>query len=393
MRGGSFRVSVLHPYSKLSGRQILGIPRGADVPVPLTRDPSEPAKTTLIRSSQVLAFDARDVIFEPNSEILSQDTRLFRQPHTRRLGRNLDPEDLYSASSQILWNSAHFCIREGGAAGPITIIPKGILLNGQSCTNWYHWIINILPKAFVVEEFVGLSPEIPYLVSQSLRGTRMEEALRLVIGKKKQVIFLEDRPYKVEQAFIIETPVREVYRPKNILSPVKWSDCGSFHFEIMARYRSHLRKNALRVSSTAASKVGNKLFLARDNVSRPYNQKEVESLLQGMGFESVSLEQKSFSDQVAIIASAKFVIGPTGAQWAAWLFSERAVGVILVPRFLKGSSLFAKLGVAGGSELFEFAMQSNELAWGQYNSTSSPSTVNNAELQAFLVKYWEANGL
>jgi capsular polysaccharide biosynthesis protein len=280
-----------------------------------------------------------------------------------------------------MWNSANICLRATSAPQKQITIPEGILLNGQACNNWYHWLINVLPKAFIAEKHLELSPKIPYLVSRSVQGTRMEEALRLVIGDDRKVLFLEDGPHKVQRGIVIEAPSREVYRPKNILWPINWAELGSFHSEIMAQYRSHILEKVKLGRLDTAPPTPGRIFLARDNFSRPYNENEVWTLLEGMGFNPVRLERLPFTEQVALMAEATMVVGPTGAQWAGWLFSERAVGLILVPRFLTRSSLFAKLGAAGSSELLELSMNSDAISWGQYFSTRVATRVDISRLK------------
>lgn len=380
-RAGRLRVNVLHPYATLAGREIGRIPSGNDISVALTRAPGAPVQSVQLRSSRILAIEAEGLVFEPQAEVISQSGRYFRQPLARRLGGRLDSENLYGASSLIIWNSSNVCIRAAGKAPEQATIPEGILLNGQACNNWYHWLINILPKAFIAETYLELSPKIPYLVSRSIQGTRMEEALRLVIGDDREVVFLEDRLHRVQRGIVIESPVREVYRPKSILSPINWSELGGFHSEIMTQYRSHILERVKQARLGLTAPTPGKIFLARDNLGRPYNQNEVGALLEGMGFAPVRLEQHSFAEQVALMAEAKIVVGPTGAQWAGWLFSERAVGLVLVPRFLSRSSLFAKLGAAGSSELLELSMNSDDISWGQYLTTRAMATVDVSRLK------------
>jgi capsular polysaccharide biosynthesis protein len=152
----------------------------------------------------------------------------------------------------------------------------------------------------------------------------------------------------------------------------------------MTNYRSHIIERALVNQRETLIDYSSRLFLTRENVSRPFNESEVGALLAGMGFASVSLEKLSFDQQVASMAAAKVVIGPTGAQWAGWLFSDRAVGIILVPPFLRKSSLFAKLGAIGASELFEFTINTSDVAWSQYNTTRVHATVDLNQLSVFL---------
>lgn len=306
------RVNMLHPFSTLAGSAIGKIPRASDRTVALTRTPGTPAQSVRLRSTRVLAIQAEDLVFEPQSEVLFQSGRYFRQPLARRLGGRLDSENLYGASSLIMWNSSTICIREGGQVEEKTSIPEGILLNGQACNNWYHWLINILPKAFIAETYLQLSPKIPYLVSRSIKGTRMEEALRLVVGNDRKILFLEDRLHRVQKGIVIEAPVREVYRPKNILFPINWSRLGSFHSEIMTEYRSHILERVRQAAPERTAPTHGRIFLTRDNLSRPYNQNEVQTLLEAWDLRpsnwSDSLlqsksrswpEQQSWSDQQA----------------------------------------------------------------------------------------------
>jgi hypothetical protein len=149
----------------------------------------------------------------------------------------------------------------------------------------------------------------------------------------------------------------------------------------MTQYRSHILAKVKLGRLDTAAPTAQRIFLARENVRRPYNQNEAGTLLEGMGFRSVRLEQLPFTEQVALMAEATIVVGPTGAQWAGWLFSERAVGLILVPGFLTRSSLFAKLGAPGTSELLELSMNSDAISWSQYFSTRVATRVDISRLK------------
>ncbi|MDA8580153.1 glycosyltransferase family 61 protein [Pontimonas sp.] len=331
------------------------------------------------------------MIFEPSSEILMQRQRYYRQPLPRRWSDDFR-ENLYAASSLISWNSSNFCVYGTGPAESCPEIPEGILLNGQTCTNWYHWLINLLPKAFIVEQYLDVDVRVPYLVSKSIQGTRMEEALRLVVGNERKVLFLEDRPHKVARGFLIETPVREIYRPKNILSKFRWSNLGSFHFEIMAQYRSHIIGQCLENKPEGQPEVRQRVFLARDNLSRPANQDEVGNVLEGMGFETLHLDLLPFKEQVSTLNQAKFVISTTGAQWAGWLFSQDAIGLILVPAFLTRSSLFSKLGFIGSSELLELTFKTTTSSWAEFYTSRVPADLPALEVRDFVAKVVQSAG-
>ncbi len=109
-RTGALCVDVLRPYATLAGREIGRIPRASNTTIALTRAPDAPVQSVQLRSSRILAIEAEDLVFEPQSEVLSQRGRYFRQPLARRLGGRLDSENLYGASSLIIWNSSNICL-------------------------------------------------------------------------------------------------------------------------------------------------------------------------------------------------------------------------------------------------------------------------------------------
>jgi hypothetical protein len=375
---GNATLKRLRPSRELDGHTILVVPEQSGQWVDLTSAPGSKNSRTRIGSPAIHALEASHICFETNSEILEQRGRLFRQPLSGTSRRGGNKENLFGSSWLIHWNSTNMAVaRNHPPQGEFERIDSGILVSGQAHMNWYHWAINILPKAFVAEHQLGLSPEIPFLLPQGIRGTRLEELFQLAIGSPRRIRYLEDRPYYVEHAIVLESPVRENYRPKNVFAPIDWSQTGSFHFEIMSRYRSKLIERAsAHKSSLDLTNLPERVFLTRDNHSRPYNQDEIGELLAETGFVSIDPSRLGAADQIRLFSSCKLIVGSTGAQWAGWLFTNRATGLILIPRFLGGSSLFTKLGVLGESRLFEHIIQSSHNGWTDYHSSAKPSWVD-----------------
>jgi hypothetical protein len=334
-----------------------------------------------VESPALAVIHAENIIFEPHSEVLSQNGKFFRQSISRKLRRGANRENLFSASRLIAWNSSVFCVPRAKEVSSEAELASGILLNGQTCTNWYHWLMNILPKAFIAEKFLQVPKETPYLVSKSIQGTQLDELLRLVISEHRKVIYLEDKLYSVRRAVVIESPTRENYRPKNFLTNVNWSSLGNFHLDVMAQYRSHLISQAFSKSNWSGSPRAKKILLIRDNDTRPYNQQEIEFFLKKKGFTAVDLAKLSAIEQIITMASSEFVVGPTGAQWASWLFTKNATGLILVPPFLTSSTLFSKLGFPGRSELFDLVMTSPHRGWSDYARSRVPTEIDPQQLE------------
>ncbi|WP_284325755.1 glycosyltransferase family 61 protein [Cypionkella aquatica] len=65
-----------------------------------------------------------------------------------------------------------------------------------------------------------------------------------------------------------------------------------------------------------------RIFLARGNRRRSYNQAELLSITKHHGFSAVYPEILIFRDQVQLLASAAFVIGPSAATFTNTSFSQ-----------------------------------------------------------------------
>ena len=217
----------------------------------------------------------------------------------------------------------------------------------------------------------------------------MAELLELMSSKKREIWYLEDKPHLVGEALVIDSPTREIYRAKNLVRRINWRWLGSFDAEVMSGFRSHiLRKISSRPARSPREK-DTRLFFLRSQNTRPYNQADVEALVQEFGFRSVNMEALPVFEQIRLLSSCEFAVGPTGAQWASWLFSSNATGLILVPKFLTRSTLFSKLGALGSSRLFEFEMETDQMSWPQYFSTRDASYVDIKKLREIVERMLE----
>ena len=388
---GNLSLARLRPLSSLDGDLIWSRTAHRSLDIPVTIPHGSPAVMVSNRIGKRVAIRAREVVFEPYSEILLQRGKVFRQPLDRQLLWEPGREDLHSCSKLIAWNSGKVCIASPSQAdyGNLEEIPRGILLGGQSSNNWYHWVVNVLPKAFIADHLIRFPVRYPYLVSESIRGTRMAELLELMSSKKREIWYLEDKPHLVGEALVIDSPTREIYRAKNLVRRINWRWLGSFDAEVMSGFRSHiLRKISSRPARSPRGK-DTRLFFLRSQNTRPYNQADVEALVQEFGFRSVNMEALPVFEQIRLLSSCEFAVGPTGAQWASWLFSSNATGLILVPKFLTRSTLFSKLGALGSSRLFEFEMETDQMSWPQYFSTREASYVDIKKLREIVERMLE----
>ena len=317
-----------------------------------------------------------DVVFEMGSNVVLHGGELFQQALPRVATKKPYNEAVSRQSSQVVWNRGTLCALRVSPENQLTF-PSGVIVSGAAPDNWYHWMINILPSVMLALDAPGVPESVPLLVPESAKNAPQLEALKMLTGAEREIFFLPlGARVFVDNGYVVEHPVREVVA-LNGRHELDWRDLGGFNFEVMALFRdSLLGKLEHKSQSVEAIRSGSKIFLARDQSRRPYNQDEVQLFLESRGFKTVVLENLSVADQIRTFNDAKVIVSTTGAQWTGLLFSEAARAIVLTPRFLMGSSLFPRLAFLGGSEIVEVEIYTEDKSWFTHYGTQRPSTVN-----------------
>lgn len=87
-----------------------------------------------------------------------------------------------------------------------------------------------------------------------------------------------------------------------------------------------LREKALHLAhDIPISELPKRVFLARKGFLRHYNQAEILKLLEPYGFTCVYMEEQDINHQVAIMANAEVIVGPTGAAWTNLIFASKTL--------------------------------------------------------------------
>ena len=177
-------------------------------------------------------------------------------------------------------------------AQPPVRLETGIFLGGYGAFNYYHWLIELLPKL----EFLPQLPEFdayPLLVSsQSVRSPGFRESLDALRGSRPILELDPHSSYLAEHLLWITTPNQA---PFNLRPGSAWRvadfvfrpGCISFIREAMLNRVAGLPGNTPR-----------RIFLARDRRSRSYNQDAAISACARWGAQPVHLEQMSWTEQM-----------------------------------------------------------------------------------------------
>lgn len=197
-------------------------------------------------------------------------------------------------------------------------IEKGILISGCNELNYYHWVLEILSQLQFIEELPGQYADYPILISMSSQKILSIKTLIESFGIQRPFIYLASlTAYKVDDLLLISAP-------NNLIPNIKGT-AWNVAENSFARHESimFLREKALALSRrTTQNALPKRVFLARKGFLRNYNQVEIMAQCEAHDFVSVYMEDHDVSQQIAIMANAEIIVGPTGAAWTNIIFAS-----------------------------------------------------------------------
>lgn|GEM_PF-1199363 len=227
-------------------------------------------------------------------------------------------------------------------------VEKGILISGCTELNYYHWVSEILSQLQFVPELPAQYADYPILIAAGSQKIPSIKTLIEAIGVKRKLLFLTNmQSYRVDDLLLISAP--------NNLIPNFKGDALNSAETTFSRPESirFLRDKAMALATEIPrSTLPKRVFLARKAFLRSYNQQEIRALLDRYGFESVYMEEQDISHQVAIMANAEVIIGPTGAAWTNIMFASQNTKALcwMAEEYLAFSS-FSNLAAIVGVEM------------------------------------------
>jgi Glycosyltransferase 61 len=193
-------------------------------------------------------------------------------------------------------------------------IPEAILLAGNYDWNWYHWMIEYLPR--VLDVPAGIGPDVPVIVTDRVLPAGIE-ALRE----------FTDRPVRVVDVHASQrVGLLHVAPPLGKINDWllgDWLAGYSLDPESLHGMRAGWGVDAPRTGK------GRRVFLRRSTRARTVkNQTSIERLLSRRGFEVVDPSTLTLSEQRELFSSAEVVVGASGAVMTNYLFMRPGSAVI-----------------------------------------------------------------
>ena len=247
-------------------------------------------------------------------------------------------------------------------------LSHGIAVFGSGALNWYHWLIEILPSAAFAQRLNGALKDYPLLVPQEcLTLQNFHDALTAAAGNRTIIPLQAGQFYRVGHLVVIDPPV---HGPMNMRQGL-WPTLSDYAQNATA-LRDY-RQSVLNSLALPALPANRRLFLARGNGRRSYNQDEILDIAAEFDFEIVYPEKMSFREQVALYQQARMLIGPSGAAFANILFCEPGAQALtwILPQYRQFCVYSNLADVAGLDLTYLFVTPDQAIAssFDAYNAT------------------------
>lgn len=227
---------------------------------------------------------------------------------------------------------------------------SGILLSGRCSRNYYHWLIEYLPKFFEIDSQDDLK-DIPLVIDPGMPEQHYQ-ALELLTGGNRKYIFHDAKRISFFKSLVV--PSISTYTPDNFDMPYWQMAAVSEKHLIYIRNKILSR---LEKEFDTSKKYPEKVYLSRPSKGsrQMSNSKEVECFFLEKGFTIISPEKLSFKEQIAYIKNAKIIVGVSGASLSNLLFcQEKAEIIALTSNRNKEFCNFVNLAKINGADFCHF---------------------------------------
>ena len=198
-----------------------------------------------------------------------------------------------------------------------------LLTGGGGNNNYWHWLLDVLPRFSLCSKFVNLN-EIDYFLLPSILKKFQEETLDcLNIPKHKRISSEKFRHIKAKELIMTDHPL--------VTSGNATKDNLNIHNWII----SWLRFNFLNLNTITEQKIKNKIYIDRNNTTsnqKPQrlisNEDEIKKYLLKNNFIFVKLHETSFREQVNLFNNAECIVGLHGAGFVNVVFCKPGTKII-----------------------------------------------------------------
>lgn len=185
-------------------------------------------------------------------------------------------------------------------------IPEAVLLSGRNDDNWYHWMVEYLPRIFQIDSSVPSSA--PFLVSSRTPPSGIAALERFT---DREIIVVDAAlAHEVGRLHVLPPSVQVLDTTR-----VPWSKGLSMNAAPLLEFRRRLGLGDHRLAGQ-----DRRVFLRRTSSRRGLvNQPELAEIASRLGLELVDPSGLSWQEQIELFSSSSLVVGASGAVMANYL--------------------------------------------------------------------------
>lgn len=200
-------------------------------------------------------------------------------------------------------------------------------LGGNGSFNFYHWMIEIVPKLLLINnDYMDKYNIDTIVVNECVKNNDnylwlLEKCLSHL--KNINIVYVSQLDnFFVKKLFFINTFNQTVFNFKDT------NDKNTLSTIYNNKYLYSLEKRLTTSSMDNELKVYKNILILRDEKTvnefnkRTYNESEVFEFFQKKGFEGLYLGSLTLIEQAYIFRNADFIVGPSGAGWSNLIFCK-----------------------------------------------------------------------
>jgi capsular polysaccharide biosynthesis protein len=216
-------------------------------------------------------------------------------------------------------------------------IPEGILLAGRNDANWYHWVIEYMPRVLQADAHISL--EVPLLVTSRTPDAGI--ALLRSLTARPVVELDTNRTVKVQILHVVAPPVQVLDTTE-----VPWSAGISMNPAVLREFRDRVLVGRTEKRPTR------RVFLRRNSGHRGLlNESELANIARRHGFEQVDPGAMTWQLQLELFESTALLVGASGAVMANYLLMSPGSRILaLTSSALRDFVLPAAIAEVAGAE-------------------------------------------
>ena len=194
---------------------------------------------------------------------------------------------------------------------------KPLVVINQPWFNFYHWVLESLPRLFLAKEHLKTSA---LLLPQAYAKFSFVTDTLKILAPRAEVIYHSDQNYKASKVYL----------------PALRPFCHQYNVELLHNFSQHM----LQQMGLTDVKPQRKIMLVRTkaNARRIQNSSVIETIATANGFEVVDMEDYSFAEQVRLMRSASHVVAQHGAGLTHILFMHPNARVLELHKALTNAS-------------------------------------------------------